>query len=68
VLAQLQKLHMLSLHGVKLELGLRDAFEAIAQVKSLRFVMNNFLCVLSVTYSMCCYCCCLSFVYHSYLD
>lgn len=45
VLAQLQKLHILSLHGVKLEPGLRDAFEAIAQVKSLRFVMNTFSCV-----------------------
>jgi len=41
-LAQLQKLQILSLHSVKLEPSLRDAFEAIAQVKSLRFVIKSF--------------------------
>ena len=48
-LAQLQMLQILSLHGVKLEPSLRDALEAIAQVKSLRFVIKNFPCVLVVT-------------------
>jgi len=38
-LSQLQKLQILSLYSVKLEPNLRDAFEAIAQVKSLRSVM-----------------------------
>jgi len=39
-LAQLQTLQILSLHSVKLEPSLRDAFEAIAQVKSLRLVVE----------------------------
>jgi len=46
-LAQLQKLQILSLHSVELKPSLRDAFEAIAQVKSLRFVIVTW-------YSSCC--------------
>jgi len=48
-LAELQKLQILSLHSVELKPSLQNAFEAIAQVKTLRFVNENFPCVLVVT-------------------
>jgi len=45
-LSRLQKLQILSLHNVKLEPSLRDALEAVAQVKSLRSVLYIILSVL----------------------